>query len=158
MMLPTISYTYCMNSAMISVTSDITSTYRAILITALCYGWRTPLISVTSDISAPWYHNFHVILALIIVCTAEWRGLRAPPWRARCSNSTGLAIANVLGMGVELNRDCLDDGRLDPAYGLVAVAAALIVSGYRLAVVEKSRLATAVAAGCAGIAPMHRCH
>ncbi len=82
--------------------------------------------------------------------------MRAP--LARCSTSTGLAIANVLGTGVELNRDCLDDGRLDPAYGLVAVAAAPIVSGFRLAVVEKSRLATAVAVGCAGIAPMHRCH
>ncbi len=81
--------------------------------------------------------------------------------RARCSTSTGLAIANVLGTGVELNRDCLDDGRLDPAHGLIAVAAALIVSGYRLAGVEKSRLAAAIAAGCAahaGIAPVHRCH
>ncbi len=35
------------------------------------------------------------------------------------STSSGLAIANVLGTGVELNGD-----GLDPAHGLVAVAAA----------------------------------
>ena len=75
--------------------------------------------------------------------------MRAP--RARRSTSSGLAIANVLGTGVQLNGDCLD-----PAHGLVAVAAARIVSGCRLVVVEIRRVAAAVAAGCAahaGIAP-----
>ena len=74
--------------------------------------------------------------------------------RARSSASSGLAAANELGTGVQLNGD-----GLDPAHGLVAVDAARIVSGGRLIVVEKSRLAAAVAAGSAahaGIAPMHR--
>ncbi len=65
-------------------------------------------------------------------------------------------IADVLGTGVKLNGDCLD-----PAHGLVAVAAARIVSGCRLVFVEKGLLAAAVAAGCAahaGKAPMHRSH
>ena len=81
--------------------------------------------------------------------------MRAP--RARRSTSSGLAIANVLGTGIQLNCDCLD-----PAHGLVAVDAARIVSGYRLVVVEIRWVAAAVAAGCAAhadIAP-HRlgCH
>ena len=76
--------------------------------------------------------------------------------RARSSASSGLAAANELGTGVQLNGN-----GLDPAHGLVAVDAARIVSGGRLIVVEKSRLAAAVAAGSAahaGIAPtrMHR--
>ena len=61
--------------------------------------------------------------------------------------------ANVLGTGVELNRN-----GLDPQHGPVAVAAARIVRGGRLVVVEKRRLAAAVAAGSAahaGKAPMH---
>ena len=73
--------------------------------------------------------------------------------RARSSASSGLAAANELGTGVQLNGN-----GLDPAHGLVAVDAARIVSGGRLIVVEKSRLAAAVAAGSAahaGIAQMH---
>ena len=65
-----------------------------------------------------------------------------------------LSIANVLETGVELNGD-----GLDPPHGLVATAATRIVRGGRLVVVEKSRLAAAVAAGCAAHAskaPMHR--
>ncbi len=41
---------------------------------------------------------------------------------ARCCTASGLAIANVLGTCVQLN--C---GGFDPAYGLVAVAAACIM-------------------------------
>ena len=73
--------------------------------------------------------------------------------RASSSSSSGLAVANVLGTGVELNGD-----GLDPPHGLVATAAARIVRSGRLVVVEKSRLAAAVAAGCAahaGEALMH---
>ena len=115
----------------------------------------TPMISVTYDITALWYHNFHDILAHTAwyhgTCATGWRWLGAP--RASRSAFPGLAIANVLETGVQLNGD-----RLDPPHGLVAVAAAWIVSGCRLVVVEKSRLAAAVAAGCtahAGNAPMH---
>jgi hypothetical protein len=43
-----------------------------------------------------------------------------------------LAIANVLGTGVQLNGDSLD-----PSHGLVAVAAARIVSGCRVVVIAK---------------------
>ena len=75
--------------------------------------------------------------------------------RARSSASSGLAAANELGTGVQLNGD-----GLDPAHGLVAVDdAARLVSGSRLVVIEKRRLSAAVAAGSAahaGIAPMHR--
>jgi hypothetical protein len=74
--------------------------------------------------------------------------------RARSSASSGLAAANELGTGVQLNGD-----GLDPAHGLVAVDAARVVSGSLLVVVEKRRLSAAVAAGSAahaGIAPMHR--
>ena len=82
--------------------------------------------------------------------------MRAP--RATRSASSGLAIANVLGTGVELHGD-----GLDPPHGLVAGKAARIVCGGGLVVVEKRRLAAAVAAGCAahaGKAPMNRprCH
>ena len=56
--------------------------------------------------------------------------------RASSSSSSGLAVANVLGTGVELNGD-----GLDPPHGLVATAAARIVRGGRLVVVEKSSLA-----------------
>ncbi len=48
-------------------------------------------------------------------------GLGAPD--ARRSTGSGHAIANVLGAGVQLNSDCLD-----PALGLVAMAAARVVS------------------------------
>jgi len=65
------------------------------------------------------------------------------------STSSGLAIANVLGTGVELNGDSLD-----PAHGLVAEAAARVMSRSRLVVVEKSRLAAAGGAAHAGKAPM----
>ncbi len=84
-------------------------------------------------------------------CAAGWRGLGAPG--ARRSTSSGLAIANVLGTCVQLNGDSLD-----PAHGLVAVAAPRVVHGDRSVVIEKSRLAAAIAAGCAahsGKAPMH---
>ena len=82
--------------------------------------------------------------------------MRAP--RATRSASSGLAIANVLGTGVELHGD-----GLDPPHGLVAGKAARIVCGGGLVVVEKRRLAAAVAAGCADHAdkaPMNhaRCH
>ncbi len=58
--------------------------------------------------------------------------------RARSSASSGLAAANELGTGVQLNGN-----GLDPAHGLVAVDAARIVSGgrFKLIVVGKSRLA-----------------
>ena len=72
---------------------------------------------------------------------------------ARSSASSSLATANELGTDVQLNGD-----GLDPAHGLVAVDAARVVSGGRLVVVEKRRLAAAVAAGSAahaGKAPMH---
>jgi hypothetical protein len=52
----------------------------------------------------------------------------------------------------QLNGDCHD-----PAHGLVSKAAARVVHRGRFVVVEKSRLAAAVAAGCAahaGKAPM----
>jgi hypothetical protein len=78
--------------------------------------------------------------------TAEWRWLGAPG--ARRSTPSGLAIANVLGTRVQLNGDGLD--QVDPAHGLVAVAAARAVHGGRFVVIEKSRLAAAIAsAGCA---------
>jgi hypothetical protein len=60
---------------------------------------------------------------------------------ARRSTSSGLAIANVLGTGVQLNGD-----GLDPAHGLVAAAAARAVHGGRFVVIEKSRLI-----GCTGL-------
>jgi hypothetical protein len=78
--------------------------------------------------------------------------------RARSSASSGLAAANEKGKGVQLN------GKgPDPAHGLAAVDAARIVHGGHFVVIERSRLAAAVAAGCAahaGIAPLHcaRCH
>jgi hypothetical protein len=68
-------------------------------------------------------------------CAMGWCGLRAP--RATSSTSSYLAIANVLGTGVQLNSDdCLDPAHVS---GLVAVAAARIVRGGRLVVVEKDR-------------------
>ena len=73
--------------------------------------------------------------------------------RASRSACSSLATANVLGTGVELNHD-----GLDPPHGPVAVAAARIVRGGRLVVVEKRRLAAAVRAGRAAHAseaPMH---
>ena len=112
----------------------------------------TPMISVTYDITALWYHNFHDILAHTAwyhgTCATGWRWLGAP--RASRSAFPGLAIANVLGTGVQLNGD-----RLDPPHGLVAVAAAWIVSGCRLVVVKKSRLAASDCAAHAGKAPIH---
>ncbi len=57
------------------------------------------------------------------------------------------------GTGVQLNGD-----RLNPAHGLAAVDAARVVHSNRFVVIEKCRLAAAVAAGSAahaGIAPMH---
>jgi hypothetical protein len=63
---------------------------------------------------------------------------------ARRSTSSGLAIANVLGTCVQLNGD-----GLDPTHGLVAEAAARVVHRSRCVVIEKSRLAAAVAASCA---------
>ena len=68
---------------------------------------------------------------------------------ARRSTGSGHAIANVLGAGVQLNSDCLD-----PAHGLVAEAAARVMSRGRLVVVEKSRLSAAGGAAHAGKAPM----
>ncbi len=66
------------------------------------------------------------------------------------SRSTScLAIANVLGTGVQLNCD-----NLDPAHGPVAEAAARVMSRGRLVVVEKSRLAAAGGAAHAGKVPM----
>ena len=53
-------------------------------------------------------------------CAAGWRWLGPPG--ARCSTSSGLAIAYVLRTGVQLNGD-----GLDPAHGLVAQAAARVV-------------------------------
>ncbi len=73
---------------------------------------------------------------------------------ARSSNSAGLAAANELGAGVQLNGN-----GLDPAHGLAAVDAARVVRSCRFLVIEKIRLAAAVAVGSAahaGIAPMHR--
>ena len=94
----------------------------------------TPMISVTYDITALWYHNFHDILAHTAwyhgTCATGWRWLGAP--RASRSAFPGLAIANVLGTGVQLNGD-----RLDPPHGLVAVAAAWIVSGCRLVALKE---------------------
>ncbi len=58
---------------------------------------------------------------------------------ARCSTSSesGLAIANVLGTGVELNGDCLDPAHvLEPAE-----AAARLVTGGQSVVVEKKSAA-----------------
>ncbi len=72
------------------------------------------------------------------------------PPGARCSASSGLAIANVLGTGVELNSDSLD-----PGHGLVAEAAARVVTRGRVVVVEKSQLAAAGGAAHAGKALMH---
>jgi hypothetical protein len=60
---------------------------------------------------------------------------------ARCQ---ALPITNVLGTCVQLNGD-----GLDPVHGLVAVAAARVVHSCRFVVIEKSRLAAAIAAGCA---------
>ena len=82
------------------------------------------------------------------------------PWRLRggmarvggASFGLRVAIANVLGTYDQLNGD-----GLDPAHGLVAVAAARVVHRGRFVVIEKSRLAAAIAAGCAahaGKAPM----
>jgi hypothetical protein len=65
------------------------------------------------------------------------------------SASSGLAIANVLGTGVQLNGDSLD-----PAHGLVAEAVARVVTSGRVVVVEKNRLAAAGGAAHAGKAPM----
>ena len=56
----------------------------------------------------------------------------------------------MLGTGVELNGD-----GLDPAHGLVAEAAARVVTRGRVVVVEKSRLAAAGGAAHAGKALMH---
>jgi hypothetical protein len=108
------------------------------------------------DISITWYHSHmmpHIWWYYSLyhgTCAAGWRGLGAPC--ARCSTSSCLAIANVLGTCVQLNGD-----GLDPAHGLVAKAAARVVHRGRFVVVEKRRLAAAVAAGCvahAGKAPM----
>ena len=93
-----------------------------------------------------WYHSLYHG-----TCAAGWSGLGAPG--SRRSAGSGLAIANVLGTGAQLNGD-----GLDPAHGLVAVAAARVVSRGRLVVIKKGRLAAAAAAGCAahaGKAPMH---
>ena len=59
--------------------------------------------------------------------------------------SSSLSIANVLRTGVQLNGD-----GLDPAHGLVAEAAARVVSRGRLVVVEETRLAAAGGAAHAG--------
>ena len=108
------------------------------------------------DISITWYHS-HTISRILWcyslyhgTCAAGWHGLGAPG--ARRSTSSGLTIANVLGTGVQLNGD-----GLDPAHGLVAEAAARVVHSSRFVVIEKSRLAAAVAADCAahaGKSPM----
>jgi hypothetical protein len=111
--------------------------------------WFGPLISVLRDIIAIWCHIWYYSL-YHGTCAAGWRGLGAPC--ARCSTSSCLAVANVLGTCVQLNGD-----GLDPAHGLVAKAAARVVHRGRFVVVEKRRLAAAVAAGCAahaGKAPM----
>jgi hypothetical protein len=71
---------------------------------------------------------------------------------ARRSTSSALAIANVLGTCVQLNGDSLD-----PMHGLVAVAAVRVVHSGRFVVIEKSRLAAAIAAGCAAHAGKHKC-
>jgi len=71
------------------------------------------------------------------------------PPRASSSTSSCLAIANVLGTGVQPNSDSLD-----PAHGPVAEAAARVMSRSRLVVVEKSRLAAAGGAAHACKAPM----
>ena len=55
----------------------------------------------------------------------------------------------MLGTGVELNSDSLD-----PAHGLVAEAAARVVTRDRMVVVEKRRLAAAGGAAHAGKALM----
>jgi hypothetical protein len=57
--------------------------------------------------------------------------------QASRSSSTGLAIANVLRTGVQLNGD-----GLDPPHGLVATAAAQIGRGDRWVVVEKLEIRT----------------
>jgi hypothetical protein len=112
-----------------------------------------------SDICITWYHS-HTISQILWcynlyhgTCAAGWRGLEAPG--ARRSTSSVLAIiANVLGTCVQLNGD-----GFDPTPGLIAVAAARVVHHNRFVVIEKSRLAAAVAAGCAahaGNTPMHR--
>jgi hypothetical protein len=53
---------------------------------------------------------------------------------SRRSTGFGVAMANVLGTGIQLNSD-----GLDPAHGLVAVDAARVVSRgrFKLLVVEK---------------------
>jgi hypothetical protein len=90
MTLPTILFTYHTDPPLISVSYDKSHEIRA-------YNpWYGPLISVTSDITAMWYHGFHDMFALYhCTCAAGWRGLGAPA--SRCSTSSGLAIANVLG-------------------------------------------------------------
>ena len=110
-----------------------------------------------SDISITWY-LCHVISQIWWyhslchgTCAGGWRGLGAPG--ARCSTASSLAIANMLGRCVQLNSD-----GLDPAHGLVALAAARVMHHVRFVVIKKSRLAAAAAAGCAahaGKAPMH---
>ena len=80
--------------------------------------YQSPLISWFSWYLSPHHGTF----------TAEWcwlpHNLPVQSPRARCSTSgsSGLAISNVLETGVVLNGDCLD-----PAHGLVAVAAVRIV-------------------------------
>ncbi len=147
-----LSYTFSHILPMISTTYDIGYDFGYdIPFDINNFLYHSPLISEFSDIMPEFacfrscYHG---------TCTTGWRCLRPP--RACCSTSSCLPIADVLGTGVQLNGDCLD-----PAHGLVAKAAARIVTGCRLVVVEKGRLAAAVAAGCAahaGKAPMHRSH
>ena len=100
-----------------------------------------------SDISITWYHS-HMMPHIWwyyslyhVTCAAGWRGLGAPC--ARCSTSSCLAIANVLGTCVQLNGD-----GLDPAHGLVAKAAARVVHSCRFVVVEKRRLAGGLCSPC----------
>jgi hypothetical protein len=65
------------------------------------------------------------------------------------STSSGLAIAHVLGTGVQLNCNSLD-----PSHGPVAETAARVMNRGRLVVVEKRRIAAAGGAAHAGKAPM----
>ncbi len=89
--------------------------------------WYVSMILRTSDIIALWYH---LLLWYHVTCTVSWCWLGAP--LARSSAFSGLAAANKLGTGVQLNSN-----GLDPPHGPVAVDVARVVSGGRLVVVKK---------------------
>ncbi len=125
----------------VEISYDIAFDIRIIIYQAWFCIWYGPLISILLYIKA----RFDDISAYVMApARRDGAGLGAPGARARPSTSFGLAIANVLGTCVELNSD-----GLDPAHGLVAVAAARAVHCGRFVVIEKSRLAAAIAAGCA---------